>query len=198
MSSSSIDTYLAASVRSTSTFVLTVSLQAITNLEALSCKKTGKPFCFRILISLKAADSAEEMFDGNDWKLEEEINVLLTISIKSSTSSEAKGAFLSVFEYQGGLINGEDVDRSALGSSLMALLLNKKDHLILSFQSRISACRAAKSGGSRGVGVKLGPLDRREITPGETLISLRRRRGLKLSVEKETMFIGEDLRTDWP
>ena len=66
MSSSSIDTYLAASVRSTSTFVLTVSLQAITNLEALFCKKTGKPFCFRILISLKAADSAEEMFDGND------------------------------------------------------------------------------------------------------------------------------------
>ena len=64
MSSSSTDTYLAASVRST--FVLTVSVQAITNLEALSCKKTGKPFCFRILMSLKAADSAEEMFDGND------------------------------------------------------------------------------------------------------------------------------------
>ena len=100
-------------------------------------------------------------------------------------------------EYQGGLINGEDVDRSALGSSLMALLLNKKDHLNLSFQSRISACRAAKSGGSRGLGVKLGPLDRREITPGETLILLRRR-GLKLSVEKETMFIGEDVRTEWP
>jgi hypothetical protein len=129
--------------------------------------------------------------------LDGEENVLLTISIKSSTSSDAKGAILSVLEYQGGLMNGEVVERSAFGSSLRVLLLNRKAHLILSFQLRISSCKAALSGGSRGVGVKLGPLDRREMTPVETL-TLLRRRGLKLSVEKGTMLIGEDLRIEWP
>ena len=94
-------------------------------------------------------------------------------------------------------MNGEVVERSAFGSSLRVLLLNRKAHLILSFQLRISSCKAALSGGSRGVGVKLGPLDRREMTPVETL-TLLRRRGLKLSVEKGTMLIGEDLRIEWP
>ena len=99
---------------------------------------------------------------------------------------------MSVLEYHGGLIKGVLFERSAFGFSFSVLLLKRKDHLILSFQSRKSASKTAVSGGSRGVGEKLGPLDKSEMTPDETLTETSlRRRGLKLIVEYGTTLIGE-------
>ena len=57
------------------------------------------------------------------------------------------------------------------------------DHLVIScFQSRKSSSKTDISGGSNGVGLKLGPLERSEMIPGETLASWRTS-GLKLLVE---------------
>ena len=90
-------------------------------------------------------------------------------------------------------MNGVTEDRSAFGSSLSVLLRKKNAHLILSFQSIKSSSNAWISGGSIGDGLKLGPLERREIMPGETISGTSSRiRGLKFSVEKETTFMGEE------
>ena len=117
--------------------------------------------------------------------------------MKNSTSSEAIGAFLSVLEYHGGLIKGTVFERSASGSSVSCLFLKKNDHLILSFQSIKSSSKAAEYGASLGLGLNVGPLERREMIPGEMLIGTSLRiRGLKLSVEKGSTVIGEDLTAD--
>jgi hypothetical protein len=147
----------------------------------------------RILNTLNAIDSAEEILEENAAKFSVEITALLTKSMKNSTSSEAWGAFLSVLEYHGGLVKGPTDVRSAFGSSLSCLLLKRKAHLILSFLSQKSSSKDWISGGSIGVGLKLGPLERREIMPGETISGTSLTiRGLKFSVEKGTTVMGEE------
>ena len=118
-----------------------------------------------------SADTCAGYFRSTDKfeKFEGEIIDLLTISINNSISSEAQGAILSVLEYHGGFEKGIMVDRSASGSSLSLLILKRQAHLILCFQSKISSSTTDISGGSNGVGLKLGPLVRREITPSDTL-----------------------------
>ena len=93
------------------------------------------PFCFSFLTSLKAADSSEEIFEVKDEKLEGETKDLLTHSINISTSSDAKGAALSVLEYQGGFSKGVETERFDCGSSfnfLFSLLYSKYCYFLCS------------------------------------------------------------------
>ena len=74
---------------------------------------------------MKAVDSSDEMFEQKVEELEGDIADFLTISMKSSTSSDAIGADLSVLEYHGGFVNGVELDKSASGSSFNFLFMNK-------------------------------------------------------------------------
>ena len=58
------------------------------------------------------------MFELKSKKLEDESRDFLTHSMNISTSSVAKGAFLSVLQNQGGLIKGVERDISDCGSSI--------------------------------------------------------------------------------
>ena len=88
-----------------------------------------------------------------------------------STSSDAAGAGLEDLLYHGGLEKGVSCDNAPLPRSCLDLW--KKAHLILSLQSRRSSSNSAKSGGSRGVGEKEGPLDNRLMTVSGTGASSR-------------------------